>query len=164
MATSGSLGAPSSTRPSGTGKRVGIVAARWHAEIVEAMLKGARMELEVCGVAPDNVIVEHCPGSFEIPVVAAAMARRTDIDAVICLGVVIRGETAHFEYVAGPVAYGLQNLAIETETPCIFGVLTTETEQQARERAGGEHGNKGAEGALAALETLAVLDRVRSAP
>jgi len=164
MASSGSPGAPSTTRPNGAGKRIGIVAARWHADIVEAMLKGARMELDVCGVAANDIIVEHCPGSYEIPVVAAAMARRTDIDAVICLGVVIRGDTAHFEYVAGPVAYGLQQLAVETETPCIFGVLTTDTEEQARERAGGVHGNKGAEGALAALETLAVLDRVRSAP
>ncbi len=164
MASSGSPGAPSTSRPNGSGKRIGIVAARWHADIVEAMLKGAHHELEACGVAPADIVTEHCPGSYEIPVVAAAMARRTDIDAVICLGVVIRGETAHFEYVAGPVAYGLQNLAIETETPCIFGVLTTETEEQARERAGGIHGNKGAEGAIAALETLAILDRIRSAP
>jgi len=164
MASTGAPDPSSLERPSGAGRRIGIVAARWHASIVEAMLQGALHELAACGVATSDVIIEHCPGSYEIPVVVAAMARRTDIDAVIALGVVIRGETAHFEYVAGPVAYGLQTIAIETETPCLFGVLTTENLEQALDRAGGQHGNKGAEAARAALETIASLDRIRSTP
>ena len=160
MASGGSPGAPATNRPDGSGRRIGIVAARWHADIVEAMVKGAQQELEACGVAADNITIEHCPGTFEIPVVASRMAHRHDFDAVICLGVVIRGETAHFEYVAGPVAYGIQNIAIKTQTPCLFGVLTTETEEQAWDRAGGKHGNKGAEAAAAALETIDTLQRL----
>ena len=150
------------TRPDGTGRTIGIVAARWHAEIVDAMVQGAITELLACGVEQAAVSVYYCPGSYEIPVAAATLARLGTVDAVLCFGVIVRGETAHFEYVSGPVAQGLQNISIETGIPCLFGVLTTDTVEQAQDRAGGKHGNKGTEAAVGALETCKTLDLMRA--
>lgn len=144
--------------PSGAGRRIGIIAARWHDDIVNTLLDGAVQALHECGVVDSDIKITRCPGTYEIPVVAANMIAKGSCDAVITLGVVVRGETAHFDYVAGPVAYGLQDLAIRTNVPCIFGVLTTENLEQAWARAGGEHGHKGREAAFAALETLDLLN------
>ncbi len=160
MATQSKNTADTNSLPDGTGRRIGIVAAEWHNDIVEVLLKGATDSLRQCGVADSDVKVLRCPGSFEIPVIAAAMARSGEYDTVLTLGLIIRGETAHFEYVAGPLAYGLQNIAIETGIPCLFGVLTTEDLAQAIERSGGKHGNKGSEVALAALQTCAALAEI----
>jgi 6,7-dimethyl-8-ribityllumazine synthase len=146
--------------PNGAPHRIGIVAARWHDDIVTTLLDGAVQTLHQCGVVDTNITIARCPGTYEIPVVAARMIDTKKFDAVITLGVVVRGETAHFDYVAGPVAYGLQDLAVRTGTPCIFGVLTTEDLDQAWARAGGAHGHKGREAALAALETLNVLNEL----
>ncbi|RPI67132.1 MAG: 6,7-dimethyl-8-ribityllumazine synthase [Ignavibacteriae bacterium] len=146
--------------PRGAGRRIGIVAARWHDDIVTTLLDGAVETLHQCGVLDSDLTIARCPGTYEIPVIASNMISTGKCDAVITLGVVVRGETAHFDYVAGPVAYGLQDLAISSGVPCIFGVLTTENLDQAWARAGGEHGHKGRESALAALETLEVLNAI----
>lgn len=145
-----------------TSVRIGIVAAEWNDFIVRKLIDGATEALTQHGVPAQNVTLVRCPGSFEIPVVVKAMAVTGTYDAVIALGVVIRGETAHFEYVSGPVAYGLSDIAIATGVPCLFGVLTTETVEQALDRAGGSFGNKGAEAVTAALQTIRVLRDIRS--
>lgn len=141
--------------------RIGVVAAEWNDFIVRTLIDGAMETLRLHGVTDDAIRLVRCPGSFEIPVVAKAMADTGLYDAVIALGVVIRGETAHFEYVSGPVAYGLAQIAIQTGVPCMFGVLTVENIEQAKDRAGGSFGNKGAEAASAALQTIAALRAVR---
>jgi 6,7-dimethyl-8-ribityllumazine synthase len=143
--------------------RIGIVAAEWNDFIGAKLIAGAREALAVHGLPDANVDLVRCPGSFEIPVVVNAMATSGVFDAVIALGVVIRGDTAHFEYVSGPVAYGLAEIGVRTGIPCIFGVLTTENVEKALDRAGGAHGNKGAEAASAALQTLQALAQVRKA-
>lgn len=139
--------------------RLAIVAARWNAEVTDALLAGAEAACRRLG-APKPV-VSRVPGAYELPVVAAGWARSGKVDAVVCLGVVIRGETPHFDFVAGPVAHSLQTVAVETGIPVSFGVLTCETMQQAQERAGGRVGNKGEEAVLAAVETVAVLRRLQ---
>lgn len=131
-----------------------IVCARFNDMITRALHVGAVETLTDAGVKHETVWV---PGAFEIPVVAAKAARSGRYGAVVCLGAVIRGDTPHFEYVAGPVASGLMSLSIETGIPVIFGVLTTNTVEQALDRAGLKHGNKGADAARAALQTMDVL-------
>ena len=147
--------------PDGTGLRFGIVAAQWHSEIVDVLLEGALHTLTSAGVANDDIVVVRCPGSFEIPVCAKVMATTQDVRAIIAIGVVVRGETAHFEYVSSPVAHGLMSISIETGIPCLFGVLTTEDVPQALARAGGIHGNKGAEAAHGALTMARVVKHLR---
>ncbi len=154
--------APLALPTTGSGWRIGIVAARWHGNIVESLVQGAKATLLGAGVTAENITLVHCPGSYEIPVCASVMARSGCVDAVIALGVVVRGETAHFEYVSSPVAHGLMQISLETGVPCMFGVLTTENIEQAQERAGGGAGNKGAEAASGALETLETLQSIRS--
>ncbi len=155
---------PSSTPipGSGSGRRIGIVAARWHADIVEALLTGAIETLLAAGVAEMDILTVRVPGSYEVPVAARVLIDTQRVDAVITLGVVVRGETAHFEYVASPVAHALMDLATATSVPCMFGVLTTETIEQAWERTGGVHGHKGRESATGALEMIAALEHLRS--
>ena len=147
--------------PDGTGLRIGIVAALWHSEIVDVLLEGALQTLKAAGVTDTDVVVVRCPGSYEIPVCAKVMATTQNVAAIIALGVVVRGETAHFEYVSSPVAHGLMDISIETGIPCLFGVLTTEDVPQALARAGGIHGNKGAEAAHGALTMSLILQRLR---
>ena len=103
----------------------------------------------------------YCPGAFELPQVANALVTSSRWDAVICLGVVIRGETPHFEYVAAETARGIQQVALKSKTPVVFGVLTTDTEQQAHDRAGGKHGNKGWDAARTAIEMAALFQRLK---
>jgi len=147
--------------PPSAGRRIGIVAAQWHSEIVNVLLSGAIDTLRLHGVRAEDIITVRCPGSYEIPVCVKVMATNLNVDAVIALGVVIRGETAHFEYVSLPLAHGLMNISIETGIPCLFGVLTTENLEQALDRAGGKHGNKGAEAAEGALTMAAVMETIR---
>lgn len=155
---------PSSTPApgSGVGCRVGIVAARWHADIVENLLAGAVETLRAAGVAESDILTVRVPGSYEIPVAARVLINSQRVDAVITLGVVVRGETAHFEYVASPVAHALMDLSTATGVPCLFGVLTTETIEQAWDRTGGVHGHKGRESAAGALEMIAALKQLRT--
>ena len=143
---------------SGRGRRLAIVAARFNDVVTSRLVDGALAALRRHGVADDDVEVAWTPGAFEIPLVAQRLAGTGGFDAIVCLGAVIRGDTAHFEYVAGEAASGIQRVALETGVPCIFGVLTTETLEQALDRAGGKHGNKGWESATAALEMAGLLD------
>jgi 6,7-dimethyl-8-ribityllumazine synthase len=140
----------------GTGLRLGIVVARFNEIVTTALLDGAVRALAHAGVADDDVTVVWVPGAFEIPVVARRFAL-AGVDAVVCLGAVIRGETAHFDLVANEAARGIADVTRETGVPCIFEVLATEDLAQAQARAGGAHGNKGWEAAMAALEMARVL-------
>ena len=139
-----------------SGLRVAIVASRFNVFIVERLVEGAIDALTRTGGAAEEVTVVHVPGAFEIPQVARACARSGRFDAVVCLGAVIRGATPHFDYVAGQAAAGVGRLAQEVDVPITFGVLTTDTIEQAIERAGTKAGNKGADAALAALEMVSV--------
>ena len=140
----------------GTGLRVGIVVARFNEVVTTALLDGAVQALTHAGVAADDVTVAWVPGAFEIPAVADRLAR-TGVDAVVCLGAVIRGETAHFGLVANEAARGIAEVTRTTGVPCIFEVLATEDLAQAQARAGGAHGNKGWEAAMAAIEMARLL-------
>ena len=144
----------------GAGRRVAIVAARFNEIVTAKLVEGAIAGLAKHGVADDAVDVAWVPGAFEIPVVAARLARSDRYAAVICLGAVIRGETAHFDLVANEAARGIAQVALETGVPVIFEVLATDDLPQAEARAGGAHGNKGWEAAEAALEMAWLLDRI----
>ncbi len=139
------------------GMRIAIIAGRFNEFIVEALLSGAVDLLEQHGADRGAVKVLHVPGAFELPLVAQKLAASGRFDAVIALGAVIRGDTPHFEFVAGECAAGLSRVALDTGVPVIFGVLTTDTIEQASDRAGGKHGNKGAEAALTAIEMVRLL-------
>lgn len=140
--------------------KIAVVAARFNAAIVDRLLEGCLARLGELGVTADRIAVERVPGAFELPVAAKALAVTERYAAVICLGCVIRGDTPHFDFVAGEAARGLQNVAIEMTLPVIFGVLTTNTQQQAEDRTGGSHSHAGRSAAEAALEMIAVLQRM----
>ena len=142
------------------GARVAVIAARFNAHIVDELLSGCIARLKELGAKEQQVEVFRVPGAFELPVAAKAAARAGRFNAVICLGCVIRGDTPHFDYVAGEAARGIQQVAIEQSLPIIFGVLTTETEQQAKDRTGGSHGHAGQRAAEAAAEMIAVLGNI----
>lgn len=141
----------------GQGLRFGIVAARFNGSVTHHLLEGALDALRRHGVAPDAIEVAWVPGSFEIPLVARRLAGSGRYDAIICLGVVIRGATPHFEYVAAEASRGIAAASRETGIPVIFGVLTTDTLEQALERAGTKAGNRGWDAALAAIEMANLL-------
>ena len=132
------------------GLKFAIVVARFNQDITEKLLEGARKALE--GASAESFDVFHVPGSFELPLAAKMLAHKHCYDALIALGAVIRGDTPHFDYVAGETARGLQQVAIETGLPVAFGVLTTNTYEQAAARAGGSAGNKGHDAAMTAIE------------
>jgi 6,7-dimethyl-8-ribityllumazine synthase len=140
------------------GRRFAIVAARFNEVVVRQLVEGARACLAKHGVGDDDVDLAWTPGAFEIPMVARRLAQTGGYDAVICLGAVIRGETPHFDHVAGQAATGIREAGVETGVPVIFGVLTTETFAQAVDRAGGKHGNKGWDAAMAAMEMAGLLE------
>ena len=144
--------------------RYAIACARFNDLIVDRLLHGALDGLTRHGIAIDDIDVVWAPGAWELPVVAQRLARSGTYAAVVCLGAVIRGSTAHFEHVAGQCAAGIQRVALETGIPVTFGVLTTDTIEQAIERAGTKAGNKGAEAALAALETVNLLSQLADGP
>lgn len=136
----------------GDGLRIGIVVATFNEFITSKLLEGALAALDRHGVRDDDVTVARVPGSFEIPLVAKKMAESGQHDAVICLGAVIKGETDHYEFVAGEAAKGISNTSSSTGIPVIFGVLTTNTMEQAINRAGGKQGNNGYGAGVAAIE------------
>lgn len=144
----------------GRGRRFGIVISRFNEFVGGKLLEGALDALLRHDVVPEDVTVAWCPGAFEIPLVAKRLACRGENDAVVCLGAVIRGATPHFEYVAGEVAKGIAAVGLETDVPVIFGVLTTDTIEQAIERAGTKAGNKGFEAAMAAIEMVNLLGAI----
>ena len=143
----------------GSGLRVGVVRARWNAAIVERLADGVESGLKALGVVADDVVEVSVPGSFEIPFGARALARSGRVDAVICIGAVIRGETTHYDIVAGECARGVQDVQLATGVPVAFGVLTTEDDGQALARSEGPGGhNVGEEAAVVAVE-MALLAR-----
>lgn len=142
----------------GEGRHVAIVVSRFHEHVTAKLLQGALEGLKERGVADEAVDVAWVPGAFEIPLVAQRMAATGAYDAVICLGAVVRGETAHFELVAAEAARGAAEVSRETGIPVIFEVLATETLAQAEARAGGAHGNRGWDAAQASLEMADLLD------
>jgi len=137
--------------------RIAVVCARFNGEVTRRLLAGALAKLEECGVPADNRMVFWVPGSFELPLAAQSVAHSGGFDGVICLGCVIRGETAHFDFVAGECAAGLQRVQLETSVPVAFGVLTTDDLPQALERSGGTIGNKGQEAVETVIEMVNVL-------
>ena len=139
------------------GKKIGIVLARFNSFIAERLLEGALDTLLRHGVRDDDIEVARVPGAFAIPLVARKMAKSGRYDAVICLGAVIRGATPHFDFVANEAAKGIAQAGMESEVPIIFGVLTTDTIEQAIERAGSKAGNKGSDCAAAAIEMVNLL-------
>jgi 6,7-dimethyl-8-ribityllumazine synthase len=144
-------------KPDATGMRLAIVAGRFNADITKLLLDGAQHELADLGLERDSVPVVWVPGAFEIPLVAKQLVESGELDAVICLGAVIRGDTPHFDFVAGECAAGISRVALDTGVPIAFGVLTTDDVDQALARAGGTEGNKGAEAAATAVEIVDLL-------
>jgi 6,7-dimethyl-8-ribityllumazine synthase len=144
----------------GNGYKIGIVVSRFNSFISEKLLEGSLDILVRSGVQAEDIDVARVPGAFEIPLVTQKMARSKRYDALICLGVVIRGATPHFDFVANEVAKGSAQVMLDSGIPVLFGVLTTESIEQAIERAGSKAGNKGADVALAALEMISLMNKL----
>lgn len=134
------------------GLRFAVVAARWNSRYGDRLVDGAVDALVRHGADEDDVLVVRCPGSFELPQTAQRVAESRDVDAVVCLGVLIRGATPHFDYIASEATSGIGSVGLDKESPVTFGVLTCDTVEQAAERSGSKSGNKGAEAAVAAIE------------
>ncbi len=141
----------------GAGMRFAIAVSRFNEDITGALEAGARRTFAAQGVGEGDITVVRVPGAFELPLIAQTLARSGTIDGVVCLGAVIRGDTPHFEYVAGEAARGLQDASLATGVPIVFGILTTNTHEQAVDRIGGSEGHKGEEAAATALEMVALL-------
>ena len=131
-----------------------IIVSEWNEEVTEALYEGAFSTLLKSGAKKENLIRKNVPGSFELSLAAQFMAQREDIDAVICLGCVIQGETRHFDFICMAVAQGITEVSLKYNKPVIFGVLTPNNQKQALDRAGGKHGNKGDEAAITAVKML----------
>ncbi len=140
--------------PSVDGAKVGIVVAEWNFEITAALRDGAVSTLIKHGIKEEDIIIEHVPGSFELIHGAKVLASTSEVDGIIVIGAVIRGETPHFDFISQGVTYGIAKLNVEASVPVIFSVLTTENFEQAADRAGGKHGNKGVEGAVTLLKMI----------
>ncbi|MEX0882909.1 MAG: 6,7-dimethyl-8-ribityllumazine synthase [Cyclobacteriaceae bacterium] len=135
-------------------KKFGIVVSEWNDEITTSLFGGALETLLKYGAQKENIFRKNVPGSFELPLAAQWLAKIKEIDAVICLGCVIQGETRHFEFICNAVAQGITEVGLKYDKPVIFGVLTPDNQQQALDRAGGKHGNKGDEAAITAIKML----------
>jgi len=144
------------TVPSASNMKFAIAVAEWNYDITGALLKGAVDTLEKHGVWKKNIIIKHVPGTFELTFAASAMLEYENVDAIIVLGCVIQGETRHFDFICNGVTNGITQLNNLAEIPVIFGVLTTDTLQQSKDRAGGKHGNKGDEAAITAIKMAAL--------
>lgn len=142
--------------PSARDMSFGIVVSEWNPAITELLLEGAYNTLTASGAIPKNIHVKHVPGSFELTLGAQFFAEYSDVDAVICLGCVIQGETPHFNYICQSATYGITELNMQYNMPFVFGVLTTSNYEQALERAGGKHGNKGEDAAITAIKMVAL--------
>lgn len=135
-------------------KKFAIVVSEWNEEVTESLYQGAYETLIAQGATKENIVKKMVPGSFELSMGAQWMAQKEEIDAVICLGCVIQGETRHFDFICDAVAHGITNVSLKFNKPVIFGVLTPNTQKQALDRAGGKHGNKGDEAAITAVKML----------
>lgn len=145
---------------SGEGLKIGIIASRFNEFITSKLVSGAEDCLKRHGVADENMSVAWVPGAFEIPVIAKRMAASDKYDAVICLGAVIRGATSHYDYVCAEVSKGIAAVSLDTGIPVLFGILTTDTIEQAIERAGTKAGNKGTDCAMSALEMINLIKNI----
>lgn len=141
-------------------RRFGILVAEWNSEVTEKLFEGAYKTLVDYGATPENIERGNVPGSFELTLGAQWFAQRPDIDAVIALGVVIQGETKHNDYINHAVAQGITNVSLKLDKPVIFGVLTPNTMEQAMDRAGGIHGNKGDEAAMTAIKMIGLHENI----
>ncbi|NBC84028.1 MAG: 6,7-dimethyl-8-ribityllumazine synthase [Bacteroidetes bacterium] len=148
--------------PSAVDYTFGIVVADWNQEITGELLKGAIKALRDNGAQKDNIVVRHVPGTFELTSGTQLMMEYVELDVIICLGCVIRGETPHFDYICQGVTYGITQVSVQYNKPVIFGVLTTENMEQAKERSGGKHGNKGVEAGLTAIRMAYYQDEMES--
>jgi 6,7-dimethyl-8-ribityllumazine synthase len=146
--------------PNGAGRRVAVVASRFNEDVVKKLVDGALDALVKHGVLYDDIDVVWVPGAWELPLAARWLLASERYDGVVALGAVIRGETAHFEYISAEASRGLAAASVDTETPIGFGVLTCENDEQAEARAGGAHGNKGWDAALATLEMVDLQNRL----
>lgn len=144
-----------------SGLRFGVVVARFNAHVTGPLYEGCRAELESRGADEHGISTVEVPGCFELPLVARTLAQSGKFDAIICLGAIIRGDTPHFDYVSSETASGIQRAALDTGVPVIFGVLTTDNEEQARARVGGAAGHKGKEAALTAIEMAMTVRSIR---
>jgi len=139
---------------------IGVIVSSWNTEITDAIYNGAINTLIENGIKKSNIITKYVPGSFELPLGAQLLIENTDVDAVICLGSVIQGETRHFEFICNAVAQNINKVSLDYSIPVIFGVLTTDNIQQAKDRSGGKHGNKGIEAAITALKMIQLADEL----
>ena len=146
--------------PKGAGRRFAIIASRFNEEITSKLVEGARDALARHGAAPDDTDVVWVPGAWELPVIARRLLATERYDALVAIGAVIRGETPHFDFVAGEASRGLADASRDFERPIGFGLLTCDTMAQAEDRAGGTHGNKGWDAALAALEMVDIINQI----
>ncbi|MFN0137525.1 MAG: 6,7-dimethyl-8-ribityllumazine synthase [Phycisphaerae bacterium] len=144
------------------GKRLAIVVARWNEFVTKRLAEGAVESILRSGGRDEDITQVWVPGSFEIPLAAKALAESGRFDAVICLGCLLKGETIHFDLIAAEAAKGINQVALSTGVPVTLGVITVDTLEQAIERVGGKHGNKGSEAALAAIEMIGVLDAINA--
>jgi len=140
--------------------KIAIITSRFNQEVTQLLYEGAMSRFQEKNVSIAQEDIFFVPGAIEIPVVAACLAMKKKYDAIVCLGAVIRGETDHYDYVCWQVSYGCQKIAIEYSIPVIFGILTTDNEQQAFDRCGGAHGHKGKDCADAALDMIAIMRRI----
>lgn len=143
--------------PDITSKKFGLVVSEWNDEITHALMCGALETLLKYGAKKENIIMRSVPGSFELTLGAQALAQDQHIDAVLCLGCVIQGETPHFDFICNAVAQGITSLNLKFHKPVVFGILTTHTLQQAIDRSGGKHGNKGDEAAMTGIKMLNII-------
>jgi 6,7-dimethyl-8-ribityllumazine synthase len=156
MSTSNLSGYDPVSVPDAGKMRFGIVVSDWNHDITQALVEGATNTLKKHGATDKNIVIKHVPGSFELTLGAQFFAEYDDLDAIICLGCIIQGETPHFSYICQSVTYGITKLNLEYNIPFIFGVLTTLNHEQALDRAGGKHGNKGNEAAITAIKMAAL--------
>ncbi|TCO09285.1 6,7-dimethyl-8-ribityllumazine synthase [Natronoflexus pectinivorans] len=147
--------------PSASKMKFGIVVSEWNRPITDALYQGAKNTLLKHGATEENIVTIGVPGSFELTAGARLLAKKTDVDAIICLGCVIQGDTPHFDYVCQGVTQGITQLNVKFKIPFIFGVLTTDNQEQAEERAGGKHGNKGDEAAITAIKMVDLSCRLK---
>lgn len=148
--------------PSGRGKKIGIIVSEWNDGITDGLKKGALETLMKCGTYERDILIEYVPGAFELPLGAKFLLEYKDVDAVIAIGCVVRGETAHFDYVCQGVTKGIQEVTLQYDKPVMFCVLTDDKMKQSKARSGGGLGNKGIEAAVGVLKMLGLQDRLRN--
>jgi 6,7-dimethyl-8-ribityllumazine synthase len=156
MATTNLSAFDKDSLPKLQGISIGIVVAEWNGEITEGLFKGCYETLLACGIHEKQIIRRNVPGSFELPLGAQMILESTNVDAVVCLGSVIQGETKHFDFVCQATTLGIKDVGLKYNVPVIFGVLTDNTFEQAKSRSGGDKGNKGVEAAITAIKMIAL--------